>query len=96
MENNLEDFADRAVQFALEAGSQYCDVRAEVSSKEGFVIENSEIEYFTTKNDLGLGIRVLINGAWGFYSISNPLVLDEIKNGVNEATNSASHNSNQK
>ncbi len=96
MENNLEDFADKAVQFALEAGSQYCDVRAEVSSKEGFVIENSEIEYFTTKNDLGLGIRVLINGAWGFYSISNPLVLDEIKNGVNEATNSASHNSNQK
>ncbi|MEX2059620.1 MAG: DNA gyrase modulator, partial [Nitrosopumilaceae archaeon] len=73
MEKNLEDFAEKAVEHALVSGCQYCDVRTEVISKQGFVIENNEIEHSTTKNDQGLGIRVLNEGAWSFFSISNPL-----------------------
>ena len=66
MEKNLEDFAEKAVEYALFSGCQYCDVRTEVTSRQGFVIENNEIEYSTTKNDQGLGIRVLNEGAWSF------------------------------
>ncbi|MGI0097566.1 MAG: PmbA/TldA family metallopeptidase, partial [Nitrosopumilaceae archaeon] len=62
MEKNLEDFAEKAVKHALVSGCQYCDVRTEVISKQGFVIENNEIEHSTTKNDQGLGIRVLNEG----------------------------------
>lgn len=89
MENNLEDFAEKAVEYALFLGCQYCDVRAEKRKNQDFVIENSEIEYLSTKNDLGIGIRVLNHGAWGFFSISNPLSLNAVKNGVNEATKTA-------
>ena len=67
MENNLEDFAEKAVEYSLILGCQYCDVRTENSKNQGFVIENSEIEYSSTKNDSGLGIRVLNEGAWGFF-----------------------------
>lgn len=89
MENNLEDFAEKAAQHAVTLGCQYCDVRAENRKNQSFVIENREIEYLSTKNDLGLGIRVLNEGAWGFFSISNPLSLDEVKKGVEEASKTA-------
>ena len=96
MESNLEYFADKAMQYALDAGCQYCDVRVEDTSKQGFVIENGDIEYSTSKNDRGLGIRVLNAGAWGFFSISNPSVLDELKHGANEAAKAALQNSKRK
>ena len=96
MEKNLEDFAEKAVEHALVSGCQYCDVRTEVTSKQGFVIENNEIEYSTTKNDQGLGIRVLNAGAWSFFSISNPLTFDDVKSGIEEAAKAALYYSSKK
>ena len=91
MEPNLEDLADKAVQYALDIGCQNCDARAEIITMQGVFIENGEIEYITSKNDCGLGIRVLNSGAWGFYSISNPLVLENITKGVEEASRNTLH-----
>ena len=96
MEKNLEDFAEKAVEHALFSGCQYCDVRTEATSKQGFVIENNEIEYSTTKNDQGLGIRVLNAGAWSFISISNPLTFDDVKSGIEEAAKAALYYSSKK
>jgi len=96
VEKNLEDFAEKAVEHALVSGCQYCDVRTEVTSKQGFVIENNEIEYSTTKNDQGLGIRVLNAGAWSFFSISNPLTFDDVKSGIEEAAKAALYYSSKK
>jgi len=96
VEKNLEDFAEKAVEHALFSGCQYCDVRTEVTSKQGFVIENNEIEYSTTKNDQGLGIRVLNKGAWSFFSISNPLTFDDVKKGIEEAVKAALYYSSKK
>jgi len=87
--NSLEDIAEKAVDYALTLGCQYCDVRAEKSTKHGFLIENSEIEYASTKNEQGLGIRVLNEGTWGFFSISNPVSLDDVKHGIKEAAKTA-------
>jgi TldD protein len=87
----LEDFAEKAIDFASKIGSQYSDVRAESITKKGILIENGEIEYPTSKEDKGLGIRVLHSGAWGFYSISNPHSIRDIENAVNEAVKTAQH-----
>ena len=87
----LEDYADKAVQFALGHGAQYCDVRAEAVTSNGFVLENGEIEHFASASDHGLGIRVLASGAWGFYSISDPKSMDEIKASAQEAVKGATH-----
>jgi TldD protein len=96
VEKNLEDFAEKAVEHALVSGCQYCDVRTEVIAKQGVVIENNEIEYSTTKNDQGLGIRVLNEGAWSFFSISNPLIFDDVKRGIEEAAKAALYYSSKK
>lgn len=82
VETSLEDYADKAITIALGAGSQYCDVRAESVQTTGFVIENGIVENFTSSIDSGLGIRVLVNGAWGFYSVSKPNSLDVIKENI--------------
>ena len=96
MENNQEDFAEKSVDYALSLGCQYCDVRAEASAHQGFVIENNEIEYSSSKTDRGVGIRVLNNGAWGFFSFSNPLIFDDLKNGIEDAVNTARYYSTKK
>ena len=96
MENNLEDLAEKAVEYAITSGCQYCDARAENRKNQGVLIENSEIEYSSTKNDLGLGIRVLNKGAWGFFSISNPLSPNDVKIGVDEAAKTAFNYSSKK
>jgi len=64
--NDLEEFAEKAILYANDEGCQYCDVRAEVISERGVIIENGEIEYPISKEDQGLGIRILKSGAWGF------------------------------
>ncbi len=85
----LEEFADKAIVFAANMGCQYCDIRAEKISKKGIVIENGEIEYPTSKEDEGLGIRILYNGSWGFYSISNPSSLKIVEQAVSDAAKTA-------
>ena len=93
---HLEDYAEKAIEFALQKGSQYCDVRAETVERKGFLLENGEIEHFTSTSDSGLGIRVLAGGAWGFYSISNPDSIEQIKNATLDAVKSALHYSEKK
>ena len=92
----LEDYAEKAVQIALENGAGYCDVRAESVETTGFVIENGQVENYISSGDSGLGVRVLVNGAWGFTSISSPKSFDEIKLNVVDAVKSALHYSNYK
>jgi len=87
----LQEYADKAIQFAAKSGAQYCDVRADAVTSNGFVLENGEIEHFSSVSKHGLGIRVLANGAWGFCSISDPKSTDEIKSSVEEAVKSALH-----
>jgi TldD protein len=96
VDKDSEEFAEKAVKHALFLGCQYCDVRIEFSSRHGFVIENNEIEYSKAKNDQGIGIRVLNEGAWSFFSISNPKTFDEIKEGIEDATKAALYYSSKK
>ncbi len=85
----LEDIADKVVQFALQNGARYCDARAEVTTSNGFFLENGEVEHTASKSENGLGIRILVEGAWGFYSVSEPKAFDELKDGIIDAVKSA-------
>jgi len=96
VDSTLEDCAEKALQRSLDLGCQYCDIRAEQSALEGFVIENGEIEYTTSKIDQGIGIRVLNSGSWGFFSISNPKSLEEVILGVNAANKNSVYSSSLK
>jgi len=92
----LEDYAEKAVQIALQCGSQYCDVRAESVQTTGLVIENGEVENFLSSSDSGLGIRVLVNGAWGFCSMSDQQSFDSITESIIDTIQSTRHYSENK
>jgi TldD protein len=96
MESNLQELADKVIRYAENEGVQYCDVRAEKQTRKSLLIENGEIEHVRNKTDQGIGIRLLKNGAWGFYSINNPKSFEEVKESINQAIKNANHYSKKK
>jgi len=96
MDSGLEDFADKAVKFAMDSGIQYCDARAEQQETKSILIENNEIEYVKTNKDEGIGIRLIKDGVWGFCSITNPQSFDQIKEMLNNTIKNSLHNPNTK
>jgi len=96
MDSGLEDFADKAVKFAMDSGIQYCDARAEQQETKSILIENNEVEYVKTNKDEGIGIRLIKDGVWGFCSITNPQSFDQIKEMLNNTIKNSLHNPNTK
>lgn len=89
----LREYAEKAVLFAQSHGCSYCDARSETIEKNGFVIENGQIEHIVTRHESGIGIRVLCDGAWGFYSTSDVANIDT---GITDAIKAAKHYSQKK
>ncbi len=85
----LEDFTDKIIQIALDNGAQYCDVREELAYRNGFLIENGEIQHSISENDKGVGIRVLVDGMWGFCSVSEPSSIDDLRTKVVQSVKTA-------
>jgi TldD protein len=60
------EVARRAVEAARKAGADYADARAVLDESESLTINNQEAEGIDRSRSRGLGIRVLVNGYWGF------------------------------
>jgi TldD protein len=82
------EHAEKAVWLAQKHGCSYCDARVETVEKHGLVVEDGQIEHILTKNESGIGVRVLCDGAWGFYSTSD---FGRIEQGIIDAIKSAKH-----
>ncbi len=67
-----EDTASKAVDHALKMGASYADARFEARTENGLLVENGSIEHFASARESGLGVRVIADGAWGFYAFANP------------------------
>jgi TldD protein len=80
MDSSLNELADKAIQFALTQGVEYCDARAETQMAKSVLVEDGEVEHSRVATDQGIGFRLLKNGAWGFYAVSNPESFEEIGN----------------
>ena len=91
MDSDLLDFADQAIKYGQTLGAQYCDIRAETQLRKSVLVENGEIEHSREKSDHGIGVRILKNGAWGFFSITNPKNIEEIKQTIEQAVKNADH-----
>lgn len=86
----MEDLARKAVSIAQKHGCTYCDARVETTEKFGLLVENGLQEHVITRHASGIGIRMLYDGAWGFYSTSDFQNLEE---GVAKAIKAAKHRS---
>ncbi len=78
-------------------GAEYADIRSVETSQERFVVRNGAVETITRDESTGFGVRVLINGAWGFAS-SPEITVDNLNKttalAIQIAKASASHNRN--
>jgi TldD protein len=60
------DVAKQAVEAARAAGADYADGRVVADDSESITVRNQEMEGIDRSTSEGLGIRVLVNGYWGF------------------------------
>ena len=71
------EYRQKAIKFALDGGASYCDVRSEQSKRQAIVVENGQQEQSSLQFISGIGIRVLFDGAWGFFSTTDKTKLEE-------------------
>ncbi len=62
----MRDLARHAIQVALDRGATYTDVRVVRTEVQSLAVKNGEPEAITTQDDLGMGVRVLVDKTWGF------------------------------
>ena len=64
--------AERAVQAALDSGAGYADARWVGGESESLTVKNQEMEGITRSRSSGVGVRVLVDGYWGFAATDRP------------------------
>ena len=72
----MRDLTDRALDTASSLGAAYADVRVVRRLEESIAVKTGRVEGVAIGETEGFGIRVLVDGAWGFAS-SNRLDLSE-------------------
>jgi TldD protein len=80
----MRDLIERALDAAQRGGASYADVRVVERETEGLTVKNGALEAATSSSSAGFGVRLLVEGAWGFSS-SARLELDEAERIAREA-----------
>jgi TldD protein len=60
------EVAKMAVEAAVKAGADYADARVGTDLTESITVRNQEMEGIDRSDSTGAGVRVLVNGRWGF------------------------------
>lgn len=58
----------KALDTAKMKGASYADIRFVETNQERLVVRNGVVETITKDESIGFGVRVLVNGSWGFAS----------------------------
>lgn len=62
----MKELIERALDGAQRAGAAYADVRVVEREGETLTVKNGALEAATSNDSAGFGVRVLVDGAWGF------------------------------
>lgn len=62
----MNDLIDLALDAAGSAGAQYADIRITERETQSLTVKNGALEAATSNLSTGFGVRVLVDGAWGF------------------------------
>lgn len=74
----MKDYCDRALNIAQVQGASYADVRIVGREVQSISVKNGQVEALTHEESFGFGVRVVVNGAWGF-AASATLTAPEIE-----------------
>lgn len=62
----MKDISSRALDLAESLGASYADVRIVEEKTESVSVKNGQVEEIGDRSSQGAGVRVIVNGAWGF------------------------------
>ncbi len=91
-EINKDALADAALAAAKKLGASYADIRINRYRLEAASTRERQVQNLSSGQNFGFGVRVLINGTWGFAG-SPILTADEVVRVTNEAAAIAKANS---
>jgi TldD protein len=80
----MRDITDRALDTAASLGAAYADVRVVRRLEEAIAIKSGRVEGVSSGESEGFGVRVLVDGAWGF-AASHHLGMEEADRVAGEA-----------
>jgi len=72
----VKDFALSVLSLLDQAGVDYGDVRVVLRRTEDLQVKNGTLEAWSDEEELGFGVRVLVNGFWGF-AAANELTAEQ-------------------
>jgi len=81
-------FCAAVLDHARSLGASYADVRIVDRGSEEIVLRTGKVEHLDRNSSYGFGVRVIVDGAWGFSS-SSQVIPEEAKRVVDEAVNIA-------
>ena len=88
----MKALLERAVGLMEQAGASYGDVRIRHDRTERLAVKNGRPEHIARGESAGLGVRVIVNGAWGFFGthrLDEAALEEAVRQAVEIATASA-------
>lgn len=67
----MKDLAARVLNMAQTRGASYADVRVVNRQHQNIIVKNGKVETLEQNETQGFGVRVIVEGAWGFASSSS-------------------------
>ncbi len=64
----MKTLAQNAIDRATRSGVSYADVRIVETVREDVMVRNGQVAAMDLTEDIGFGVRVIVDGAWGFAS----------------------------
>ena len=64
----MDDLVSRSLDLAEVQGASYADIRIVRTSQERISVRSGVVDTLSFDESLGFGVRVLVNGCWGFAS----------------------------
>lgn len=80
----MKDLAARALNVAQMRGATYADIRIVARDNQRIAVKNGKVEVIEQNETQGFGVRVIVNGAWGF-AASSRVEMREVENVVARA-----------
>lgn len=88
----MHTLLERAVDLMRQAGASYGDIRIRQDRHEDLAVKNGRPEHITMSASAGFGVRVIVDGAWGFFGthrLQEAAVDDAVRQAVATARASA-------
>jgi TldD protein len=81
---SVRDLCQAAIEAATGAGAEYADARVVIKRDQLVATKNGRVDRMTDAESEGIGVRVLVNGAWGF-ACDRRLTLDGARDAATRA-----------